>query len=183
MLEALKEGGTLTPEQLEKLKELLKDAKGELSRKLGRLCKAELIDAERLEKCGKAGECDCEGLAAYLKEKGGSGELCAAMCLTKEGGRGGLTRGPGAAAMLWKDPTTEDGFTFKQEALPPARLQALKDSKITGLSTGAPQKGDQGGAAQSALAGSTGDGGSASTQVVLPRHRGAVERYFDRTKK
>ena len=28
-----------------------------------------------------------------------------------------------------------------------------------------------------------GDGGSASTQVVLPRHRGAVERYFERTKK
>ena len=47
--------------------------------------------------------------------------------------------------MLWKDPTTKDGFTFKQEALPPAQLQALKDSKIQGLSTGVPQKGGDSG--------------------------------------
>jgi hypothetical protein len=183
MQEAL-EGGTLSPEQMEKLKDFLKDARSDLSRKLDRLCKAELIDAEMLEKCDKSGDCDCEGLAAYLKANGASSELCKGISACDKPGRGGVTRGPGAAAMLWKEPTTEDGFKFKEEALPPAQLQALKDSKIRGVSAGAPQKSSADGSTESgALAGSAADGGSASTQIVLPRHRGAVERYFDRPNK
>jgi len=181
--EALK-AGTLSPELLEKLKEMLKDAKDDMSRKLARLNKAELIDAELLAQCDKAGDCDGEGLAAYLKATGSSAELSKEIVGSEEPGRGGVTRGPGAAAMLWKEPTTEDNFTFKEEALPPAQLQALKDSKLSGISAGAPQKGSAGGPAESgALAGSAAGGGSASTQTVLPRHRGAVERYFDRPKK
>jgi hypothetical protein len=180
LADALK-GGTLTPEQLEKLKELLKDAKGDLSEKLARLRKEDLIDAELGDLCDKAGDCDCAGLAAYLKEHGASKELCDTILLEGEPGRGGVNRGPGAAAMLWKDPTTDDGFTFKEEALPPAQLQALKDSKLKGVSAGVPQKGGETGPAESgALAGSTAGGGSASTPVILPRHRGAVERYFER---
>ncbi len=179
-LDSLKEG-TLSPEQLEKLKDLLKDAENDLSEQLARLCKAELIDAEALKRCDKAGKCDCEGLAAFLKEHGASSELCKEVASNKPG-RGGITRGPGAAEMLWKDPTTEDGFKFKEQVLPPAQLQALKDSKLKGVSIGAPQKGgDSGPAEAGALAGSAAGGGSASTRVVLPRHRGAVERYFDRS--
>ncbi len=179
LLEALK-AGTLTPEQLEKLKGLLKDARGDLSQRLARLCKAELIDAELLAQCEKAGECDCEGLAAFLKECG-CDALCHDLVECGEPGRGGVTRGPGPAAMAWKDPSTEEGVKFKEQALPPAQLQALKDSKINGLSAGAPQKNSEAGPAQSgALAGSSAGGGSASTRVVLPRHRAAVERYFDR---
>jgi hypothetical protein len=173
----------LTPEQLEKLKGLLKDAKGDLANRLAKLCKADLIDAKDLELGEQAGECDSEGLMAYLKSEGASDELGEEVG-GDEGGRGGVTRGPGAAAMLWKDPTTEDGFKFKEEALPAAKLQALKDSKTSGLSAGAPQKGSEGGPADSgALTGSATGGGSASTQVVLPRHRGAVERYFERSRK
>lgn len=182
-LDALKDG-TLTPEQLEKLKDLLKDAKGDLARQLDKLSKADLIKAEQLEQCDKAGQCDCEGLAAYLKQNGASEALCKECRGGDKPGRGGISRGPGAAAMLWKDPTTEEGFQFKEEALPPAQLQALKDSKIKGLSTGAPQKGGEAETTESgALAGSAAGGGSASTQVVLPRHRGAVERYFERPNK
>jgi hypothetical protein len=183
LAEALK-AGTLTPEQLEKLKDLLKDAKGDLSHQLDKLCKGDLIDAELLELCKGAGECDCEGLAEFLKKSGCSGDLCDQVALCNKPGRGGLSRGPGAAEMLWKDPTTEDGFKFKEQALPPARLKALKDSKNIGLSAAAPQKGKEAEATSAgALTGAEGDGGSASTQVVLPRHRGAVERYFERPNK
>jgi hypothetical protein len=180
LAEALK-NGSLTPEQLDKLKDLLKDAKDDLSRQLDRLCKADLIDADQLGDCDKAGECDCEGLAAYLKEKGGSEGLCKLVASCNKPGRGGITRGPGAAEMLWKDPTTKDGFKFKEQSLPPAQLQALKDSKLKGISAGVPGKVGQAEPAESgALANSAAGGGSASTQVILPRHRAAVERYFDR---
>jgi hypothetical protein len=180
LTDAMKEG-ELNPEQLEKLKELLKDAKGDLSEQLARLSKADLIDADLLEQADKAGDCDCEELAAYLKAKGGSEELSKVVLACQKPGRGGVTRGPGAAGMSWKDPTTEDGFKFKQEALPPARLQALKDSKLSGVSSGSPQKGNEGGPVESsALSGAAAGGGSASTQIVLPRHRGTVERYFSR---
>jgi hypothetical protein len=181
LMEAMK-ACMLTPEQLEKIKGMLKDAKGDLAKRLAKLCKADLIDADQLELSEKAGDCDLEGLAAFLKESGASDELCDDIAACEEPGRGGITRGPGAAAMLWKDPTTEGGFKFKEEALPPAKLQALKDSKTSGLSAGAPQKGNEGGPAGSgALANSASGGGSASTQIVLPRHRSAVERYFDRS--
>ena len=71
--------------------------------------------------------------------------------------------------MAWKDPTSDDGFKFKEEALPPSSVQAFKDSITVGLSAGSPGK--------------TKADGSASTQVVLPRHRQAVERYFERAAK
>jgi hypothetical protein len=183
-LDALKEG-SLSPEQMKKLAEALKKGKAGLKKKIGRLVKAKLIDASALEKCDKAGECSCEGLAAYLKENGGKGDLCDLIAGCEMPGRGGVTRGPGAAKLTFGKETSEDGFKFKEEALPPAALQALKESQITGISIGSPNLGKEkpqtGGSG--ALSGAKSGGGSASTQIVLPRHRGAVERYFDRTEK
>ena len=125
-----------------------------------------------------------ESLELPAVRKIGFSDLTDALADSDKAGKGGVTRGPGAAKLNFGDETTEDGFKFKEEALPPARLQALKDSKVQGLSAGAPQKGGEAGPTQAgALAGSQAGDGSASTQVVLPRHRGAVERYFDRAKK
>jgi hypothetical protein len=59
-------------------------------------------------------------------------------------------------------------------------MTALK-SQVVAVSRGAPDKEPRPGEAGSgALAASAGGGGSANTQTVLPRHRGAVERYFER---
>jgi hypothetical protein len=69
------QNGNLSPEQMQKLLEALKDCKGGLSKKLGKLVRAGLIDIEQLERCEKAGKCDCEGLALYLKSKGCSDGL------------------------------------------------------------------------------------------------------------
>src|SRR5262249_49884139 len=99
----------------------------------------------------------------------------------EEPGRGGITRGPGPAKLTFGDEATPDGFQFKEEALPPSAVENLKDSSITGIAPGPPpSKGDRGPAHAGALAGAGAGGGSATTGVVLPRHRAAVERYFDR---
>jgi hypothetical protein len=182
MLDAL-DKGALTSEQLKKLSEKLGECKvGKIGR-VGKLVKVRLLDGEALGKCKKAGECDKEALEAYLKKNGCNG-LCRALAKSNRPGRGGVTRGPGAAKLTFGKESTEDGIKFKEEALPTGDLAALKASKLRGLSTGAPEV-NKGGkpAASGALSGAAAGGGSASTPVVLPRHRGAVERYFERPAK
>jgi hypothetical protein len=99
-------------------------------------------------------------------------------------GRGGITRGPGAAKLTFGDPTKEDEQKFKEEALPEGDLASLKRSQVVAISRGTPGNEAPGGPAGSgALDRSAAGGGSANTQVVLPRHRGTVERYFERPAK
>jgi hypothetical protein len=183
-LAALREG-SLSAEQLERLTRALGESKGDLMKRLMKLHKAKLLDREALEKCEQAGKCDCEELAAYLKECGCKGSLCDMVANCDRPGKGGVSRdGPGSTPLTWKEESSADGVKFKEEALPPSDLAAMKEAKLTGLSPGAPQVG-RGGAPTSsgALDDSAADGGSASTQVVLPRHRAAVGRYFERAKK
>jgi hypothetical protein len=172
--------GKLTPEQFEKLAKALRGGKEGLAKRLAKLHKAGLIDREALEKCEKCGECNSEGLAAYLKENGGKMAVSDMVCECQKGGRGGVTRGPGAADLTFGKETSEEGLTFKEEALPPAALAALKESQLSGVSQGTPQVGGKDPAQSGALAGARAGGGSANTQAVLPRHRAAVTRYFER---
>ena len=182
-MDALKKG-SLTPEQMKKLAEALKLGKKELKEMVGKLVKAKLLDADALAKCDKAGKCDCEGLAAYLKENGAKSDLTDALEVTEKG-NGDTSRGPGPAKLTFGDETTEDGFKFKEEELPPATLKAMRESQLSGISAGSPNIGKEKPTAggSGALSGAKSGGGSASSQVVLPRHRGAVERYFDRPTK
>jgi hypothetical protein len=78
---------------------------------------------------------------------------------------------------------SKDDDKFKEEVLPPAALQAIKETQIQAIGRGSPGKEQAGDAQSGALAGAAAGGGSANSQVVLPRHRGAVERYFDRPAK
>jgi hypothetical protein len=91
-----------------------------------------------------------------------------------------VTRGPGAAKLNYDNETKEDGLKFKEQELPEGALTSLK-SQVIAVSKGAPEKEPRPGEAGSgALAGAATGGGSANTQTVLPRHKGAVERYFER---
>ncbi len=73
---------------------------------------------------------------------------------------------------------------FKEETLPEAAVASLKRSQVLAVSRGKPGNEPPGGPAGSgALENATAGGGSANTQVILPRHRGTVERYFDRPAK
>ncbi len=96
-------------------------------------------------------------------------------------GRGGVTRGPGAAKLNYDNEVKEEGLKFKEHELPEGAVTALK-SQVVAVSRGSPEKDAKpGDAGSGALAGSASGGGSANTQTVLPRHRGAVERYFERS--
>jgi hypothetical protein len=59
----------------------------------------------------------------------------------------------------------------------------MRETQIQAITRGTPGKETPGDAGSGALAGAAAGGGSANSQVVLPRHRPAVERYFDRPAK
>jgi hypothetical protein len=178
-LDAIKKG-KLTPEQAKKLAQALKEGKKATAERTGKLVKAKLISAETLKKCDKAGKCDNAALVAYLKENG-KGDLGDKL---EQEGKGGVSEDePGKTKLKFGDESTEDGVKFKEEELPPSQQQALRESQLSGISPGAPPPGKEKWkpGASGALAGAKAGGGSARTQVILPRHKGAVRRYFERT--
>jgi phage-related tail protein len=190
LAEQLKEAcknGSLTGEQLQEIAEALKECKGDISDMLGKLSKAGLIDLEAVELCEKLGEFDPEGLADFLAENCKEGMSVAAVvgawCKSCSGrpGRGGINRGRGDAPMTWTEGTDPQGAKFKEQILPPASLAALKDSKLVAISTGSPETGKAGAdSGKGALKGAAAGPGAAHTHTILPRHRGAVGRYFER---
>jgi len=186
--ELLKElqAAKLTPEQMKKLAEALKGCQNDLAKMLGKLHAAKLIDAELLKMCEAAGMCECAGM---LKEFGGKtkiGDILAkcqgGKCAGEGPGFGGVSEGPGSARIAWNHDTKEEGAKFKAETLPPAELRKLKESMLMGLGKAAPKGNEisesKGGALRNAARG----GGAANTQVMLPRHKNAVERFFARPK-
>jgi hypothetical protein len=156
----------IDPEALKKLTEALRSGKIDLASQVEKMHKAGLIDAELLSKCRRAGECDSETLRAFLQKN-----------------KGKISRGPGEAPLTWSKPGSEDGYKFKEEVLPPGAIAALKSSplNVPGERVGRTVHHKAGGPASSgALNEATAGGGSANTEIILPRHRAAVERYFER---
>ena len=182
------EGRQLSQEQLNELSEALGEAGDRLTETLRQLAEAGMIDGmppEDMPPAGGEGQ-DVEGLIDFLEENEGDGSIAELVeAWQRQGpGRGGVTRGRGDAEMTWSDGTSADGAKFKPKVLPPAAVASLKKSLLAGVSAGSPGKGgprtaDAGGA----LSGATKGGGSAHAHAILPRHRRAVRRYFDRSGK
>lgn len=176
----------LDAETLAKIAAACQACQGDMRKMIEKLAEAKLVEAKMCQVCEKAGEADVAALVEWLKENGGECESAklAAMCEARDSllpGQGGIDRGRGDAPMTWQDPTADDGAKFKAQALPPASLAAFKDSKLMGISVGDPTKEPDADAVEAgALGGAAAGGGSAHTHVILPKHRGAVERYFDR---
>jgi hypothetical protein len=99
-----------------------------------------------------------------------------------EAGRSGAA--PPAAAddrMEWTRETPRHAERFREVALPPAALaQRRKEARPA---QGPPTPDDPGNrpVRSGALADARAGGGSATASPLLPRHRAAVERYFDRS--
>lgn len=138
---------------------------------------------------GQAAQISKEQLRAMMQRMADQGlitpeqmEACQGACDGNgKPGRGGINRGRGDAAMTWKDPSSKEGSKFDEKTLPPASLQAIKDSELVGASIGAPTKAEGDKSSESgALSGAKASGGAANRQTVLPKHRGSVERYFER---
>jgi Chromosome segregation ATPases len=182
--EALKEKlekGELTPEDLEELAKALGECKGGKLSKLRQLANAKLIDPSALKAC--EGECQInpDALAEILAKC--EGEKSVGICLASgpRPSRGGISRGRGDAAMTWSNGTDREGLEFKEQALPPGAVASLKEAQLQAISVGNPEsdqpRGDStGGGLDISTAGS----GSARTQIILPEHRKAVQRYFSR---
>jgi len=176
------EQGELSSEQLKQLAEALKANKLELSANLRKLCEANLADLKNLKMCERLGQCDVAGLKAFLCQDANS--MCIgdalSMCCGNPG-RGGISRGRGDAAMTWTEGSSEEDAKFKEQVLPAASLAALKESMTIGVTVEAPTVED--GAASlsgDVLGQAEAGGGEAFRRTILPRHKGAVKRYFER---
>ncbi|MGE0126582.1 MAG: hypothetical protein AB7U82_00645 [Blastocatellales bacterium] len=177
--EAIK-NGALKPEHLKDISKALSRNRSAMNQKLSKLAKAGMINPGAL-KSAQANRRDNSGLAQFLKENAQKMSVAEALSEWCENpGKGGVTRGRADAAMTWTDSTSEKDAKFKEKVLPPSVVAGLNDSQLVGLSATAPTV-DQGGvAAHGALNSAVSGGGSAYTQTILPRHKGAVRRYFDR---
>jgi len=156
---------------------------------MNKLADANMISPEQLKQLQRMGQGNAEAaaeLARFLAENGGQGQMSggmvrAALNAAMSPGTGGINRGRGDAPMTWNDPSNVENAQFQEQTLPPASMGALRDSLKTGTSISAPELADPNTAVESgALSEAEAGGGSAQTQTVLPRHRGAVENYFNR---
>lgn len=182
---------SLTPEEMKQLAEALARMNAEQLATLQALQDVRLIPAEQLEQCRNAGQTGAEAALAWLQENGGqcdkvgaclgadSAAVAALLALSKPGA-GGVSRGPGAAALGMTGGSDESGAAFKDQTIEPARLDFEK-SQLTGLSLAAPSADDAGeGSAGGALGDRPGGDSASTTYTILPRHQAAVENYFKR---
>lgn len=178
LLAALKTNG-LSAEQLSQLLQGIQSGMGRMGRALTNLADLKLINAALLAKC--AGNCqggNTNGLLAFLSACESTNQLVGSIMSY---GRGGRDRGRGDAPMTWSEGASEDNARFKEEALPQSAAPRSQQAPLVGISRSAPQLTD---AQQPTTAGILGSdshgGGSAQSQIVLPRHKPAVDRYFKR---
>jgi hypothetical protein len=182
---------------LRQLAEHLSNASREQLERLQQLAEAGQlppgIDPEMLRQAAEAaagrGEAD-DALLAYLEENAGSSLTAALVQCQASGscslgpgemGRGGVQRGPGAAPMTWKEPTAEGNTRFQEVALPPAAVAALGRQFLLGMSVADPSTAEGTAAAPTAAPAALPAGeGAAVVRELLPQHRGAVRRYFER---
>ncbi len=175
------EESTLTEEQLQELAEALGDCKACQQARLARLADARLIDPANLRPC----QGDCEGdldalIQALLECEDGEAIALLMQCQGRPG-RGGISRGPGPAAISWKDPAAKGDAEFKEKVLPPGAISSLKESRLAGVSAGDPTAAEpSGGSSGGALAAARAGGGQSQSQVILPQHEKTVQRYFTR---
>ncbi|MBM3830607.1 MAG: hypothetical protein FJ406_08735 [Verrucomicrobia bacterium] len=172
--------GKLSPEQLKELVKALQGNKAKLAEGLNKLANLKLIDPKLLEACKNAGQGpNPDGLAAFLAENGAN--LDSLLQVVQSYGQGGVNRGRGDAPLTWTDPSDESGMKFKDTALPMGPLSGLKDAQLVGISRNAPEvTNDKETARAGALSGAEAGGGAANVQQLLPRHKGAVQRFFKR---
>jgi hypothetical protein len=176
-LQEVIKAGALKPEHLKDIAKALNQNRSASDRRLSKLNQKRLIDS----KPGATAERrDNSGLARFLQENAqrmSVEDAVAAWC--ERPGKGGITHGGVDAAMTWTDGTSEKNAKFKEKELPPSAFIGLKDSQLIGLSASEPTV-QETVVAHGALIDAAKGGGSAHTATILPRHKGAVKRYFDR---
>ena len=89
---------SLSPEQLKAISDALRLSKSEISDRLANLSKVNLIGLDTLKACEKLGQCNSEGLAAFLAENSEKMAVKDCVGLWCRNALGRINRGPGPCA-------------------------------------------------------------------------------------
>lgn len=181
----------LSPEQIRELRKSLGKCSAKTRQTLKRLAAKGLIDPQKLAQALRKGAADPKAMAELLQEcglgkcaGGGDGQGNEGMAGFGEGqpgnvpGRGGVNRGPGTAPITWSGTTDEFGAAFKEQRLPDTAAVDFSQSELKAITAEAPVVGDAAPDGVNALGNADDGGGAAVEHRILPRHRGAVQRYF-----
>ena len=165
------------------LKELAKEMNlsvEELLALAGKLKKVGLISPGALEKMMKNNGKPLEtlDLSDFLVAEMSAGTRCQA--LSKCVFPGGISRGGGDADLTWKDGSEVDTEAWSPVVLPLSENPSLDQTQVLGQSAATPEViGDSN--ASFNRVNSTGQvTGGGITQSLLPKHRSAVKRYFQK---
>ena len=180
----------LTPEQLEKLKNQLKEYQGDLQELLDKLKEGQFGDLDDLQFNPSDEDIDPESLLLFLKDNCPDGDCEQGIQLWLQqgrGGRGGQSHGDAPPTPLQFDDNPPDDNPdpekFKPEQLPNhITRQAVEESQLKGVTLGDASKEQKDSTDE--LQGKVIDpneqeGGIGRTQKVYPMHRRSVEGYFD----
>lgn len=123
-----------------------------------------------------------EDLKKFLENEGKcQGGSCSALMMACQGnGTPSISRGPGHSPIQFGAPVDETGGKFKAVALPEGTVTSLKDSELEGVSIAAPKLTVEQQIYTNQLNNMKSDGGTAIRFRPLPRHKKAVENYFNR---
>jgi hypothetical protein len=184
---ALRENA-ISSKDLKKLASAMSKGKNDVMRRLEKLNKGRLVDRETLAECTKCSQCNSNKVGSGLKRRAGSSNRSAKGTARQDQNRGASRDvqgerdegGTPGTPLSFGEPSSEEGLKFKEKILPPGDVRTLKESELVGLSQQPPEAKPGGPSASGALKGAAAGGGSANTQIILPKHRGAVERFFKR---
>jgi len=170
----------MDPEQLAPLLKALRENKDALQKLAQKLAEQNLIPPNLADQLNQAGELPGGQALKDLLAKGGFQQEELREFLERMGqGQGGIDRGPGAGPTQYGQPTDEAGAAFKEEKLSPS--VSLNQARLAGVTSSAPDvTGGEAVLGRDALQNTQAGGGSALTAPVLPRHRGTVNRFFQR---
>ena len=169
---------SLTQEQLEQLAEKMGEKCRDCQGRMNNLKSGRMIDPNRLKEFSECNPREGQSLKDFLDSQ------CKGAC-EGEGdcdipGNGGITRGPGSAAVNFDHNTQESDAEKKERALEPDYVDMEASVKM-GVTRNAPTPNRNGSAGEEggAVTDTEGVAGSSGRDAVLPKHRGAVKRFFD----
>jgi hypothetical protein len=177
-------GDKANREALERLAEAAGKCSGGASAGLEGLIAKGLASSACMARAGTQATEARLALAKYLQECEGSGTcskdaLLAMLMKCSKPGAGGISRGPGAAALAWDTEAELEGARFNAERVggqvdPTESITMATMPRLPGAD-------EQGaGSAGGTLGDLEPSSASARSAVVLPRHRDVVRRYFER---
>lgn len=174
--------GEMSPADMKRLAEAVDKLRECKLSRMKQLCDVGLIDSAALRRCMQAGEptslTDIVEQLSGCQAGRGAADLAGRLAESGQPGRGGITRGPGHSGMTFSDGESLDEAKFKPTVLEPGAMNP-EQSKLLGLGKTAPRGNDAPVATQAGqLSAELDAGGAANKQQILPRHRRAVQRYF-----